>query len=284
MARHLRYVAAAAGVLLSLAVTARLHAQYAPLDSTTPPASLAKLVWLRLARASLRDAIAGVAQQASVSIAFDPALAGLDRTVNFRADRVTAARALLRLLDGTGLQAMTTADGSIVLTVRPAGEERRTFLTGVVRQPDGPLGGVHLWLSGTRFEAMTDGAGRFSFGSVPAGSYVLRALRMGFAPIVRALRAEDWKIASLSGPCPCATRGRNFSATPRRRFRDVTQTRQVSVTQLAEQNGQDARSGRILDRLEFGGLGKPSAVIVGEGAVSAATKVGGAGLMSSLAT
>ena len=75
-----------------------------------------------------------------------------------------------------------------MLTARPAAEERRTFLTGVVRQPDGPLGGVHLWLSGTRFEAMTDGAGRFSFGSVPAGSYVLRALRMGFAPIVRALR------------------------------------------------------------------------------------------------
>jgi hypothetical protein len=77
MARHLRYVAATVGVLLlSLAVTARLHAQYAALDSTTPPASLAKLVSLSLARAPLRDAIAGVAQQASVSIAFDPALAG----------------------------------------------------------------------------------------------------------------------------------------------------------------------------------------------------------------
>jgi outer membrane receptor protein involved in Fe transport len=163
-------------------------AQYTPLDSIKPPASLAKLVSLSLSRASLREAIAGVAREAGVSIAFDPTLAGLDRSVTVKADRVTAARVLLRLLDGSEVQAMTTADGSIVLTARPQSEERRTFVTGVVRQPDGPLAGVHLWLTGTRFEAMTDRAGRFSFGSVPAGLYSLRALRMGFAPIVRALR------------------------------------------------------------------------------------------------
>ena len=185
MPRRIRSAAPAAALLLSMAF-AKVGAQYVPLDSMTPPASLTALVSLKAGRASLRDAIGEVARQANVSIAFDPSLAGLDRPVTLQTTRVTAARALLRLLDGSGLQAMTTAAGSIVLTAR-AVEERRTFLTGVVRNPDGPLAGVRLWLSGTRFEAMTDGAGRFSFGSVPVGSYILRALRMGFAPIVRAL-------------------------------------------------------------------------------------------------
>lgn len=181
------FATTAAIVLASATPRCTAGAQYVALDSVTPPPALKTLVSLQPTKTTLRDAIGDVARQANVGIAFDPKLAGVDRSVTPRAERIPAAQALLRLLDGSGIQAMTTPDGSIVLTARIDTEERRSRLTGVVRQPDGPLGGVRLWLSGTRFEAMTDVSGHFNFGSVPVGNYVLRALRMGFAPLVRAL-------------------------------------------------------------------------------------------------
>ena len=64
-------------------------------------------------------------------------------------------------------------------------------MAGTIRQPGGPLSGVHVLLVGTRFETATDIAGRFTFGAVPAGRYGLRAQRMGFAPIDQQIQIGD---------------------------------------------------------------------------------------------
>ena len=166
-----------------------LAAQFTPLDSLSPPTSLAAPISLRLHRTALRLAVSEIASKAQVSIAFDPSLDGLDRAVNVDAANVSAARVLMRTLGDTPLQAMTSTSGSIVLAARPRAERR--LVAGTVRQPGGPLSGVHVSLVGTRFETATDIAGRFTFGAVPAGRYGLRAQRMGFAPIDQQIQIGD---------------------------------------------------------------------------------------------
>ena len=87
---------------------------FAPLDSLAPPVALAVPISLRLSKVALRDAIDDVAQRAKVGIVFDPALVGLSRVVSIEAQRVPAAHVLLRLLDGSTLQAMVSPTGSIM--------------------------------------------------------------------------------------------------------------------------------------------------------------------------
>src|ERR1043165_4760671 len=105
MIRHIR--ALAAGLAVATAA-ASLEAQpsakpasYSALDSLSPPGALAALISLRLNQVALRDAVNDVAQRARVGIVFDPTLPALGRTISIDVQQVSAARVLVRLLDGT---------------------------------------------------------------------------------------------------------------------------------------------------------------------------------------
>ena len=174
----------------AFAQSSQLPASFIPLDSLVPPSALSTPIALRLDRVPLRAAVNEIAQRARVSIVFDPGLAGLDRPVSVDAERVTAARVLLRVLDDAPLRAMTSPTGAIVLVAKPKSETERPLVAGTIRQADGPLSGVHVSLVGTRFETATDAAGRFVFGTVPLGHYQLRAMRMGFAPVNEQIQIE----------------------------------------------------------------------------------------------
>lgn len=162
--------------------------EFSKLDSLTAPAPLGVPVSLKVRSVPLRFAIGALANEANATLVFDADLGGLDHNVTFRVDQVPFARALLRLLDGEPIQAMVATTGAVVLTKGESRERRRPIVDGSVSETGGPLGGVHLSLAGTRFEATSDAGGRFSFGSVAAGTYTLRALRMGYSPATQPLR------------------------------------------------------------------------------------------------
>lgn len=196
-------LAGCTAALLSFAATAAAAQtpRFNAVDSITPPASLAMMVTLRAHNEPLREVVAAMARQANVTIAFDPGLDALNRRVTTDSDRVSVAKALLRVLDGSGLRALTSESGSVVLTPAesPRRDPSRASLGGIARQVDGgPIGAVHLTLAGTRFEATSDAAGRFTFGTVPAGNYTLRALRMGFAPVERSISVDERDIAPVA--------------------------------------------------------------------------------------
>src|SRR5215216_4286959 len=179
---HHRVVAPMFGLMM-LAAIAVLPAQretkspaFIPLDSSSTSVGLGTPVTLHLTKAPLRSAINDLAKQANVSIVFDPALADLDRLVSLDAGPVSAARALLRLLDGTSIRAMVSPSGSIVLVAREKHSDDRPLVSGIVVQPDGPLPGAHVSLVGTRFAATTDASGRFTLGNVPRGDYTLHCV------------------------------------------------------------------------------------------------------------
>lgn len=186
-----RYAALVVAVAMASATVARAQ-QAAPLtgfvalDSAHAPPALASTVTLHLKDEQIRMAVAELAGKMNVSIVFAPDLPGLDSRVSLDAPGTSSAGALVRMLDGSGIRAMVSSAGSVVLVSAPDDASRR-LVSGVVSQPDGPLWGARLSLAGTRFEASSDLAGRFTFGNVPPGDYTVHAVRLGYAPAAQPL-------------------------------------------------------------------------------------------------
>lgn len=167
-------------------------------DAPTTPA-LSTRVTVILADTPLSDVVSAIAKQAGVSLTYDPTLSGLDRKVSVSFTSVPAARALLRALDNTPIQAMVSATGQVVLVARAVPARRVGVLEGTVRDAitSTPVSDARIELVGTGFVTLSRERGDFSFGRVPAGVYTARITRLGFVPFV----VEDISVASdLSVP------------------------------------------------------------------------------------
>ena len=181
---------------------------FAPLTSDGPvPAALAVAVTLSFTGATLADAVSAIAKAAGVSLTFDPTLPGLDRRVSATFTRRAAASAIIELLDGTGIQAMASSTGQIVLVARPA-SRRAGVIEGRVRDATTrtPLGGARVELVGTRFATVTSDRGFFALRGVPVGDYTARISRLGFQPtLVSRLRlGADVDVPALDVPLELA--------------------------------------------------------------------------------
>ena len=72
-------------------------------------------------------------------------------------------------------------------------------VTGVVTGDGGtPLPNVQVQLVGTRFGAITGDDGRFTIAGVPAGTYTVRAQRIGYAPQSREVTLADGQTATTN--------------------------------------------------------------------------------------
>ncbi|MGZ8492304.1 MAG: SusC/RagA family TonB-linked outer membrane protein [Gemmatirosa sp.] len=79
-------------------------------------------------------------------------------------------------------------------TPAPRGTAR---VTGTVTETGGqPLSNVQVQLVGTQFGGLTGADGRYTINGVPAGSYSLRAQRIGFAPLTRQVTVADGQTAT----------------------------------------------------------------------------------------
>lgn len=84
--------------------------------------------------------------------------------------------------------ALALAPGALVLTVtnplhaQPAAQAVGRVTGTIIGDGAAPLANVQVSLEGTRFGALTDAEGRFTLANVPAGSYTLRAQRIGYTP------------------------------------------------------------------------------------------------------
>ena len=181
---------------------------FAPLTSEGPaPAALAGLVTLSFTDVTVADAVSAVAKAAGVSLTYDPTLAGLDRRVSATFTRRSAASAVIELLNGTGIQAMVSTTGQIVLVARPT-SRRAGVIEGRVRDATtgAPLGGARVELVGTRFATVSSDRGFFSLSGVPMGDYTARISRLGFRPtLVSRLRlGVDVDLPTLDVPLELA--------------------------------------------------------------------------------
>jgi hypothetical protein len=70
------------------------------------------------------------------------------------------------------------------------------ILAGVVVDPkDKPIPGatVEMLATGSNLSATTDSSGWFTFGAVRSGSVLVRARKLGFAPVTTTINLEDWR-------------------------------------------------------------------------------------------
>lgn len=88
------------------------------------PAPLDRLVTLNASDLSLRDALDRIAALARLRLSYSAELLPLDRRVCAAADRAPAGRVLEDLLSATGVMAVTAGGDQVVLTPRPAANER----------------------------------------------------------------------------------------------------------------------------------------------------------------
>jgi hypothetical protein len=85
------------------------------------------------------------------------------------------------------------------------------LLRGTVRDSATSAGvsGAYVEVIGTRFSARTDDDGSFSIGTVPKGTYALRVVRLGFAPVTMPVQLADSSevqvaVALVATPIPLA--------------------------------------------------------------------------------
>lgn len=179
-------------------------AGYSTLDSLRPPRPLETAVTIDVRDAPVRDVMNEIARQASVSIVFEPSLAGVDRHVAVHAVDVSAARVIGRVLAGLPIDALTSGNGSLVLVAKRRIAEGRAKVGGIVHAGE-PLSGVRIALEGTRFETVSDDQGRFRLGGMPPGAYRVSAMRIGFEPVdqlVQLAAGESLELNLALAPVP----------------------------------------------------------------------------------
>ncbi len=193
-------VVTCAATLLPLALASSTAAQSRELAGRTTwvpamsssVAPLRQTVTLSLDNVPLRDALRRVADQARMQLWYSDEIQktkgyATSGRVSLHVEQMTVREALTRLLEGTGLEAFVSLNGTELLVRAVPGEVRREQTGGIVgRVIDGKtqtvLAGATVLVLGTNRSATTGSDGRYRVADVPAGPYTVRARYIGYAP------------------------------------------------------------------------------------------------------
>lgn len=128
-----------------------------------------------------------------------------------------------------------------VLHIAPAAAQTRGTVRGRVADADGsgPVAAAQLMLVGTRLGAATSGSGEYRIANVPAGTYQLRVLRLGYEPATKSVTVGADEVVADFTLTKAVTRLQEVVTTAtgdveRKSFGNVVATVKVdSVAQLA---------------------------------------------------
>jgi outer membrane receptor protein involved in Fe transport len=149
-------------------------------DVTRTPV-LRQSISLDLNGVALGDALREISAKAGMQLAFSNTMLPAERTVTFRADRITVAAALTELLIDTQVDVLFSRDGRAVL-VRRADLQGGTLSGRVTDAKTGKgIPNVSVYLEGTRWRTNTGEDGAYRLLDVTAGTYTVTASRIGYA-------------------------------------------------------------------------------------------------------
>ncbi|MBX6333464.1 MAG: TonB-dependent receptor plug domain-containing protein, partial [Gemmatimonadaceae bacterium] len=135
--------------------------------------------------ARLEAVLQEIDRQADLGLTYTPRVVPVDRRVTLRADSMTAGQALRAVLRGTGVDAVLTPGGTVML-VRAESAVRDTVLlgaiAGIVRDSatGRPLKGAPVAIYGTGIIGVTNDSGAFFFAEVPVGRQTVTARYLGY--------------------------------------------------------------------------------------------------------
>ncbi|MGH7471901.1 MAG: carboxypeptidase regulatory-like domain-containing protein, partial [Longimicrobiales bacterium] len=156
-------------------------------DAARAPAATRAPVTVALNNVTLESALQEIARQAGLGISYRPELPRLDRRVSLQATGMPAAEALLRVLEGSGLELLVAEHGRTLMLQQqvrvPARVEPGCALRGVVRDAEsgGPLATVEVRISANVARTLTGADGSFCLNRVPAGTHAVEAGLLGYA-------------------------------------------------------------------------------------------------------
>ncbi|MEP6621646.1 MAG: TonB-dependent receptor [bacterium] len=170
---------------------------FAALDAVRElPPPLTTLVSFDFRAIPLRAAVDSIARRAGFSFVADNRLPGLSRPVTLRGTDMRAGAALARALSGSGIVAMLSPTGQVVLVAAPVGSTTSTatiLWRGVVRDAESgaPVEGARIEVPLAHVSVLSRDSGQFEFKLPQPGAYALRVTRLGYAPVVMPAQYVD---------------------------------------------------------------------------------------------
>jgi len=140
---------------------------------------------------SLGAALAYVAREAQLDLAYSNAIIPIDKRVALRAENITVAAALTELLLDVDVDVLFSNSGQAVLIRRSDDVRKAVVVAGSItgRVTDGttsaPVAGVTVAVRGTNLTAVTREDGRYTIASVPPATYTIEARRLGYTATTR---------------------------------------------------------------------------------------------------
>ena len=152
----------------------------------------------------LSEVLHEIRKQSGLGLVFGTDLPGLDRRIRFTDSTRTAAEALLRVLEGTGLRVLVGGSGQAVLVRAGPAVEKRDPVAGVVRESGSgmPVAEAEVSSEGGRARAFTDREGRFILSQVPEGDVIIVIRRIGYSEVRHTLADRTAPIVVELIPAP----------------------------------------------------------------------------------
>ena len=172
-------------------------------------AALDRMVSLDLRDVELNVALKEINRQANLGLAYSPRVVPVDRRVTIRGEHLTAGEALRAVLRGTGVEAVVSAAGTVMLVRRARTEERTSsadapvasLVAGRVRDAatGKPLEYVLVSIvdSTISVSTHTTDSGVYVLRDVPPGEHTVRARLIGFKPAEQTVVVADLRPLEL---------------------------------------------------------------------------------------
>jgi hypothetical protein len=155
----------------------------------------------------IREALAIVAEQSGLPIAYSDDVVPAGARVRLHATDIPVAAALTAILLDANVDVVLTTDGHAGLVKRVP---RQTgAVTGTVRDAatGEPVVGATVSLDGTRLGAISGDSGQYGIADVPPGTYTVRVRRLGYGTGVQSVTVvadnvarADFALAKVSSP------------------------------------------------------------------------------------
>jgi TonB-linked SusC/RagA family outer membrane protein len=188
------WIACVMAIMVSQGVGAQEGTSPATQMATQPPhreASpvLDRVVSIHLTRVTLDVAIGTIARAANIQLALSDDVLPSKQLVSIDVDGISAGEAFRRVLQGSGLEVALTPGGKIFLTKSAEPRVVAAPITGRVidSATRAPIANAQLRIIETGASVVTRDDGTFAFQDIAAGTYHLRAQRLGYRPLMRAV-------------------------------------------------------------------------------------------------
>jgi outer membrane receptor protein involved in Fe transport len=167
---------------------ATIDAQSPVVTTRVPSAQIT----LTVERAPLDAVLREVARQAGLRLSYTKDIFPTGARVTARLRHSIPADAFAVILRGTGVEAVISPLGVVVLTPAEA-LVIQGIITGTVRdaRTRRPVSGATVTVEGTRYATQTTDAGTFRMTDVPLGTTTLVIRRIGYAKVVRSVSLND---------------------------------------------------------------------------------------------